>query len=853
MQELVDNQEQNTYKLILKTKTFLIPSNFQNLENVNRDIYAKLISKGQYRVKSDVCNDNFRSFIEHWVKGIVPNIDYDNLYEYDQLSQEFDRMKQLIQIFKKDTVHTPLSDEINTLNKRQRSKEDKITELLITKQKYMKIIDILFQSGSNTSFITSSPLRKHIETACQCKEASKIRSLIKKKAMIDNFIFSLNEEENTAEVFKFIGRSKCVFIPRTIKYESRECVVTSIDDFAFEGCKKIKTVVFPQDSALETIGKRSFYRSSLESIIIPSHVTRIKKMAFAECRKLAKVSFQKDSELQRIDKNAFSNCLIEGITIPPKVTIIGKSAFENTKLKSVEIIGKLFKMKSPFYQSPLKQISIPSDIEIDQRLFLGLKYLEKIEIINKDKKNVILSENKLLLGKSDAESNDYDVILFSPRDIESVTIPSNITRIEKYAFDNCENLESVIFEEDSKLQTIGFQSFAYTSIETIIIPKHVRRLDKYSFAYCKKLRSIEFDEDSELLVIEECAFCLSSLEAIKVPSPVFWIGSSAFSGCEKLTKFEMCEKPQLKSIGSFIFSNTNLQKLQIPSSIINFEESWSFSFFYEADVEIIPNDEVNIKLLTDGLIIGKTDLKKDIFNTLIFAKRSIQQVVIPSFITRISCDAFNRCNNLTKVEFQENSQLEIIGNSAFNSCTIESIKIPSSVKIIEIEAFMECNFLVNVEFEKNSQLEVIKNNAFSYTSIYSIAIPSSVIKIEREAFGSCERLKKVTFEEDSHLESICQEAFSETSIESIIIPSSVTKIESDAFYNCANLRIVEIEENSKLDSIRMAIFIESPVDFVFMPTKNTINTINPTEEINEYDEDYNDDDDDDDDNQYSDE
>lgn len=88
-------------KLILKSKEFIIPSDFQFMANVNPDIYTIFKKSHQYSVKSNVNEKTLQSFINNWVNNEYIEITLDNISEYEQLSSEFDRITDIIQEFKK--------------------------------------------------------------------------------------------------------------------------------------------------------------------------------------------------------------------------------------------------------------------------------------------------------------------------------------------------------------------------------------------------------------------------------------------------------------------------------------------------------------------------------------------------------------------------------------------------------------------------------------------------------------------------------------------------------------------------------------------------------------------------------
>mgnify|MGYP006962226227 CR=1 FL=1 len=88
------------FKILLKGKVFQISKDLPSLSHINQRIYNVLLEKGQYEVISTVKENNFQSFINYLVNKETPDICLNNVIEFDQLSQEFDTMKNIIQIFR---------------------------------------------------------------------------------------------------------------------------------------------------------------------------------------------------------------------------------------------------------------------------------------------------------------------------------------------------------------------------------------------------------------------------------------------------------------------------------------------------------------------------------------------------------------------------------------------------------------------------------------------------------------------------------------------------------------------------------------------------------------------------------
>ncbi len=122
--------------------------------------------------------------------------------------------------------------------------------------------------------------------------------------------------------FNFAGL-RSLTLPKSLKV---------ISDSAFEGCKNLETVNFPD--GLETIGKCAFEGTALREVVIPKGC-KIGSWAFAGCEQLERVTLPDD--LTEIPAFTFLKTKIESISLPEGLLTIGKNAFEKTPLKEITI------------------------------------------------------------------------------------------------------------------------------------------------------------------------------------------------------------------------------------------------------------------------------------------------------------------------------------------------------------------------------------------------------------------------------------------------------------------------------------------------------------------------------------
>ena len=116
-----------------------------------------------------------------------------------------------------------------------------------------------------------------------------------------------------------------VEIPETVTYESKTYAVTSIGDWAFDGCSSLTSITIP--NSVTSIGVDAFSScSSLTLITIPNSVISIGDYAFRSCSSLTSVTIPDGVAI--IGSSAFYRCSsLTSVTIPNSVTSIGNYTF----------------------------------------------------------------------------------------------------------------------------------------------------------------------------------------------------------------------------------------------------------------------------------------------------------------------------------------------------------------------------------------------------------------------------------------------------------------------------------------------------------------------------------------------
>ena len=158
-------------------------------------------------------------------------------------------------------------------------------------------------------------------------------------------------------------------------------------------------------------------------------------------------------------------------------------------------------------------------------------------------------------------------------EIQHIVFAANVTFIDQNAFMECGNLESVTFAENSQLETISSCAFLRCGkLTTITIPASVTTLNGPVFRE-SGLQTIFFEEGSRLKTIGDYAFTDTPLTAISIPASVTHIAEGAFAKCEYLSSVTFANDSQLESIDAIAFWNCYaLKKITIPASVTHIDD-----------------------------------------------------------------------------------------------------------------------------------------------------------------------------------------------------------------------------------------------------------------------------------------
>lgn len=269
----------------------------------------------------------------------------------------------------------------------------------------------------------------------------------------------------------------------------------------------------------------------------------------------------------------YENETVVKVNIPKQMKVIGPSAFSKaTKLETIAFASGIELEEIGAYAfkdcSSLQDLEIPSSVKV-----LGEKAFDGCP-------NFKLNDYKggSYLGSS---TNPYIVLMkASSSDVTSLTVSKDCRIIYANSFYNCTKLETITFESDDTLTTIGNNAFGgCTSLKELSIPSSVEKIGASAFGAqregmttllnegCTSLTKVTFSKNSKLTDLGERAFdyCISlvsveNFECTKLTEVL----TGTFMQCTKLANIKLPKT--VTTLNKWVFARC--KSLQ-PNSVFN--------------------------------------------------------------------------------------------------------------------------------------------------------------------------------------------------------------------------------------------------------------------------------------------
>ena len=498
------------------------------------------------------------------------------------------------------------------------------------------------------------------------------------------------------------------------KYQIKQVVIgkdiTYIGKFNFFRCSRLETVTFEEGTKLERIGWGAFGYSSLPAITIPDSVNRIDGYAFYYCSKLTGVAISENSKLESLGEYAFkADTKMTSLYIPDGVTKIGSAIFKDVTGVTLSVA------ENSYAQAYAEKYGIAYETRKAKLTVVASGTCGENAAWTLDSEGVLNITGDGPMADNNTNQAPWEAYKYQ---IKQIVIGKDITYIGKFNFFRCSRLETVTFEEGSKLERIGWGAFGYSSLPAITIPDSVTQIDGYAFYYCSKLSNVEISENSKLTRMGEYVFKAdTSLTSLYIPDCTVQIGAGLFQDAIANVTLYVAENSYAQSYAKKygIAYETRKAKLTVVASGTCGENAaWTL-------------DSEGVLNITGDGPMADNNTNQAPWEAY---KYQIKQIVIGKGITYIGKFNFFWCNKLETVTFEEGSQLERIGWGAFGYSSLPQIAIPDSVTRLEGYAFYYCSNLSNVEISESSCLSSLGECVFKAdTKLTSLYIPDGMNNI----------------------------------------------------------------------------------------------------------------------------
>jgi hypothetical protein len=532
-----------------------------------------------------------------------------------------------------------------------------------------------------------------------------------------------------------------ITIPSSVSYNSISYSVTSIWDFAFNGCTGLTSVTIP--NSVTSIKYVAFSGcSGLTSLTIPNSVTSIGERAFASCSGLTSVTIP--NTVTSLGEGAFASCSnLTSVTIGNSVASIGVGAFAScNNLTSVSIGNSVTSIGDNAFDkcSGLTSVIIPNSvISIGERAFYYCTGL-----------------TALTIGNS-VTSIGYEAF-YNCTGLNSITIPGTVTSIGNYAFSYCPGLffvdinnpnysseNGVLYNKSKK--TLILCPISKTG--SFVIPLSVTSVGPYAFSSC------------------------TGITAVTIPNSVTSIGANAFDGCTGLTAVEIPNS--ITAIGYYVFYNcSGLTSVTIPNSVTSIGAD-AFLGCTGLTFVLIPN--------------SVTSIGHDAF----WKCTGLTAVTIPSSVNTIGYSAFANCSGLTSIYADSPTPVDLSNSTdVFYKVnkTICTLYVPTGSKSLYAAAD-QWKYFTNIK-ERSTAGFTVGGIAYLITSSispYTVEVAYGGTYKDAVSIPASVSYNSISYS----VTSIGNYAFDQcTGLSSITIPGSVTSIGSYAFYGCTGFTSITI-------------------------------------------------------------
>ena len=406
-------------------------------------------------------------------------------------------------------------------------------------------------------------------------------------------------------------------IPASVTYSDVAYSVTSIGDYAFDGCTGLTSVTIP--NSVTSIGVWAFFNcTGLTSVTIPNSVTSIGNEAFYYCSGLTSV------------------------TIPNSVTSIGWSAFRDC--------------------SGLKSIIVENGNTVyDSRNDCNAIIETATNTLIAGCQNTIIPNSVTSIGNNAFQGCTG---------LTSVTIPNSVTSIGKFAFSGCSGLTSVTIP--NSVTSIGYGAFYGCSGLTSVTIEAETPLTLGSYAFNTNNCPIYVPCNTASAYKSAWSDYASRIKYAPLPYKISTQAENGSVATTDVATLSICE-PFVTCTATpdygYHFTQWSDGLKDNPRTIeLTQDTTFTAEFAPDRvgtcgkDLALVWSYDPNVKVLT----IGNAGSFTENMQFGVEAPTEMEELVIGNSVTAIGANAFAGISTLKKVSIGES--VKTIGEQAFYNC-----------------------------------------------------------------------------------------------------------------------------------------------------------------------------------------
>ena len=611
--------------------------------------------------------------------------------------------------------------------------------------------------------------------------------------------------------------------------------VTSIGEYAFNGCESLSSVEFEESpEAIEIKGQGNsdgpFYDSPLTYVGYKRNIDykKLDGSAFVpvddtdgifainsglkdfddEVDDLvtARYTVSISKYIETIQDRAFCNLLAREITIPGTVNTIGNDVFNGC-----EDLERITFNPSPT-TTPLT-LGYNTDDEEDGPFLDSPLLTVKLD-----------REINYTLASGDLDAAD-EGIFSGKEELTTVVLGDQVRTLSDYMF--TDSAFDVI--DLNKVETIGKEVFGGSKLNVLTIPATLESIDVNAFINCDNLEYLYIPDGSDTLSVgiqdynssDWGPFYDSPLKYVYLGREINYVDASGnkftadetsdgfFASEENIDDLEIILGNNVKTISDYMFAGLNIKEISIPASVdyigweafLDCEDLSSVTF--EDGTEPITIHSQTFALRSYGPFYESP-------LTEVYVGREIDYEIYGTNYDDTWWALFASKKSVDKLSVTLSNNVKTIVRNMFGGCPITEITIPASVTKIQNNAFEDCTKLSSVTFESSTTPLTIGYQARLDNVGPFYHSPLSYIKLDRELVPSASYQNMLDdwdmgvfsnshYDDDdltttvnlgSNVKTILPWMFSGVRVHNIWIPETVTSIENSAFYDCRYLNDV---------------------------------------------------------------